>query len=317
MGRSLEVRSNIKVERIHELQASPQLNGGAHVSIDHLLVTAKCTGTLSLISKIKHRLTSESTILFLQNGLGVVDEVSATLFPEEPERPHYLHGTVSHGVLQEEPFKVHHTGKGKITVGLPPSASLSNFTGLSIETGNLPPSTLHLLQTFAHAPVLNAEAVSAIDFLQAQLEKVAVNAIINPLTAILECRNGDLRLFPTLDKLISRMIAEISMVLRSLPELEHVPKVAERFSEQKLERIVYSIMASTADNESSMLRDIKLASAATEIGYITGYIITRAKELGLDCSVNHSIMDVLQAKVSLTHQRKELHGPLSVQATQQ
>ncbi|KAL4952897.1 ketopantoate reductase [Aspergillus filifer] len=65
---------------------------------DHLIVTVIATQTVPVLRPLTARLKPSSTILFLQNGCGMLDEVSAHLFPDPPTRPHYLVGVISHGV---------------------------------------------------------------------------------------------------------------------------------------------------------------------------------------------------------------------------
>jgi 2-dehydropantoate 2-reductase len=57
--------------------------------------------------------------------------------------------------------------------------------------------------------------VSPSELLQAQLEKLAINAIINPLTVILDCLNGELFHSVATRMLIRALISEVSAVIRA------------------------------------------------------------------------------------------------------
>src|SRR5690606_69523 len=97
--------------------------------------------------------------------------------------------------------------------------------------------------------------------------KLVANAVINPLTAIFQVTNGTLLTNDYLFKLMRNLFHETVRVL----ELE----------EQKLWDYVVTICKQTAKNQSSMLRDIQ-AKRRTEIDAISGYIIERAKEQGIN-----------------------------------
>ncbi|KAJ6185162.1 2-dehydropantoate 2-reductase [Penicillium mononematosum] len=61
-------------------------------SITDLIVAVKATQTTSALQQLKHRLTPQSNILFVQNGCGMIDEVNDHLFPHPTERPNYMVG---------------------------------------------------------------------------------------------------------------------------------------------------------------------------------------------------------------------------------
>ncbi|KAJ1672687.1 2-dehydropantoate 2-reductase (Ketopantoate reductase) (KPA reductase) (KPR), partial [Spiromyces aspiralis] len=103
--------------------------------------------------------------------------------------------------------------------------------------------------------------------------KLAVNAVINPITAILGCRNGELINSSDGRALISDLSREISLVFRSgSPELVH-----RGFSHADVEMAVLDTCRATALNRSSMLQDI-VKGSRTEIDYISGYIAGLARK---------------------------------------
>ncbi len=66
--------------------------------IHNLIVTVKSHLTVPALKPVAHRLRPESTVLFIQNGLGAVDNVNEKLFPDPETRPAYMQGVISHGV---------------------------------------------------------------------------------------------------------------------------------------------------------------------------------------------------------------------------
>ena len=257
--------------------------------IHNLIVSVKAPETARAVKSIAHRLHRGSTILFLQNGIGMVEEVNEKVFPNEETRPNYVVGVISHGVYPRGPFTVVHAGLGTTAIGL-----LPRNPG-QLQSDGFTPSAGYLLRTLTRTPVLAAVSFAPTDLLQMQLEKLAVNAIINPLTVMFDCRNGELLHNGSISRVMRLLLAEISLVIRSLPELQHVPNVKMRFAPDRLEQQAVYVAARTAENLSSMQQDV-LAGKITEIDYITGYIVRRGEELGIKCVMNYMLMHMVKGK---------------------
>ncbi len=259
--------------------------------IHHLVVTVKAHHTVSALRPFAHRLSSKSTILFLQNGMGMIDEVNKEIFTNEDDRPHYMVGILSHGLYGRGPFDVVHAGDGTIALGL------------LIDGKDYPPSGRYLLRTMTRTPVFVAVGFTPTDLVQQQLDKLAINAVVNPLTAILDCFNGQLLDNFFMTRIIRLLVAEISVVFRSLPELKHVPNVNMRFDSARLESLVVRIAQLTGQNRSSMLQDVR-NGRQTEIDYINGYIVRRGEELGIHCITNYMLMQMVKAKDKMNEEKR-------------
>lgn len=254
--------------------------------IENLIIATKATTTLSALSALNHRLNSTSTILFTQNGMGTVDEVTAHIFPSISSRPTFLSCITSHGVFTQGPFNSVHAGFGSVSIGRthqvppPPPPNLSS-------------NAQNLIDRIVGAPLLNAREVAPRDLLLLQLEKLAVNAMINPLTAIFHCRNGELFDKGPIVALMRLLLAEVSQVIRSLPEIREDEETESRFSTRNLEGVVLDVADKTGKNTSSMLQDVR-AQKETEIEYINGYVVKRGRELGVDCEHNEKLVEMVK-----------------------
>ena len=267
--------------------------------IYNLIVTTKAPATALSLRKYAHRLTPKSTILFLQNGMGIIDEVNKIVFSEQKDRPQYMIGVNSHGLKKRAAnrFDVVHAGEGTIALGIMPQ--LLTPESEPIQTlADAPPSSRYLLRTMTRTPVFVAAGFTPTGLLQQQLDKLAANAIINPITAILGIRNGGVVANFYLKRVMRMLLAEISLVFRSLPELKNVPNVNTRFEAFRLESTVQSIAEITHNNNSSMLQDMR-ATQRTEIDYINGYIVKRGQELGVHCVMNYMLMHMVKGKCSI------------------
>ncbi|MCJ1235974.1 hypothetical protein MMC14_003950 [Varicellaria rhodocarpa] len=258
--------------------------------IRNLIVSAKAHSTVKALSTVASRLTRESTILFLQNGMGVLDEVNDQLFPDIETRPNYMIGVNTHGLNTQKPFVVTHAGIGTIAMGVSP-----RYPGSHTGIPSIAPSSLYLLRTLTRTPILGAVGFAPAELMQYQLEKLAINAIINPLTVMFDCTNGELLNNIHVTRVVRLLLAEISLVIRSLPELQNVPNLQQRFSTERLEAQVFGLAKNTADNRSSMLQDIDLGKQ-TEVEYINGYIVRRGEELGIKCLMNYTLAKMVRGR---------------------
>ena len=309
-GRAIEVYQHgvpekrdgfdVEMER-HSDQRAPSNTENTSI-IHNLIVSVKGHTTVAALSNIAHRLTSESTILFLQNGMGIVDEVNDKVFTCKTSRPRYMLGIVTHGLRLVAPFATSHHGVGAIALGLISDESVIPSSFAQRDGSRLPPSSRYLLRTLTRTPNLAAMGLAPLELLQLQFEKLAVNAVINPLTVILDCKNGELLSNFAVTRVMRLLLSEITVVIRSMPELQHVPNLNSRFSTAKLEYQIVSTAKKTSSNESSMLQDFK-SGKETEIDYINGYLIRRCEGLGIHCVMNYMLMQMVKGKHQIGEKR--------------
>lgn len=115
-----------------------------------------------------------------------------------------------------------------------------------------------------------------------QWRKLAVNAVINPLTALHRCRNGQLLQQPEYRQQMQQLAAEVDQVAgRKFP---HWPADTLARSVQVCEQ--------TANNRSSMLVDVE-AGRATEIAFINGALLAEAQQLGIALPAHQNLLTQL------------------------
>jgi 2-dehydropantoate 2-reductase len=273
---AISTSSNFDVELVG---GSQEL--GKEETIGNLIVATKTLNTVKALSSIKHRLTCNSTILFTQNGIGIMEEVTSALFPDPSSRPQYLASVTSHGVYTLGPFRSVHAGLANVTIGRAAPSGQAESRNSS--------KSQYLLDRIVNSPGLAAKEVDSKELKRLQLEKLVINAMINPLTVIFDCKNGELFNRPSILNLMRLLLAEATQVIQLLRGLE----TASQFSTQELEITVLDVADKTAKNTSSMLQD-RRAGRLTEIDYINGYIVKRGKELGVECKVNEKLIELVK-----------------------
>lgn len=263
--------------------------------IHQLVLSSSARNIVPALYGLADRLTRNSTILFMQNGLGIVDEVNEKVFPNEATRPSYIIGLVSHLVTKSlNNFSAVHRRMGTMALGRPLRSALQirpSKDGFRDRSQ----SSLYLMRTLTRSLDLAAVCFHPIDLFQMQLERLAVHAVVYPLTVLFDCQNEDLEHNSHTSRVITLLLAEISLVIRSLPELQGVPNVNMRFAPRRLYFLILAMIRSTAGETSSMLRSLR-TGRSTDIGYINGYIIQRGEEMGIKCVVNYALMQLVKGK---------------------
>jgi len=145
------------------------------------------------------------------------------------------------------------------------------------------PWTGELVGLFSRAGV---ECSESPDIEKALWEKLAMNCVANPLTALLGVRNREVA-GPELSALRRSVVAEVARLAAA--EGHPLP-------EDLAERIDESLQASR--NRSSMLQDIE-RGRPTEIEHLNGFVARRSAERGLSAPVNAALYALVRAKSTL------------------
>ena len=213
----------------------------------------------------KDKLHPDTAVLLLHNGMGGLEAVRAVL----PEHPLYL-ATTSHGALKLNTTEAKHTGFGRTMLGEAPD-----------NKGTDPVQKERLLEILSRclAPVTWHQ-----DIMEALWLKLAVNAVINPLTALHNIRNGELD-SPQFHGHICDICQEVSQVMA---------QAGYQHSAAVLKEQVKKVARQTARNYSSMHQDV-INGRPTEIEAINGFIIKQAQKKGIDVSINTFLYNKIKA----------------------
>ncbi len=244
-----------------ELRQTFEVNLSHHSdtqAIDYLIVPLKAYDVLAAITQLKSRITPNTLVILCHNGMGTIEPVRRLLGKQQP----ILFATTTHGAYKKAQYHVHHTGEGETNIGW-----------VSGHRPQLPAALMQLLP-----PVTLAKNIEAILW-----QKLAINCVINPITAIANCRNGELAK-AQFTALIQGLCQEIGEVAQS---------AGIELSSQALIESCYKVIAATAANYSSMNRDFA-AGRPSEIDFITGFLLQKAGEFGISTPLNQSLYDQLK-----------------------
>lgn len=154
-----------------------------------------------------------------------------------------------------------------------------------------------IIQALLRSPHLNAKFTSSFpEFEVAQMEKLVVNACINPLTAMMDCKNGELLRSNQTVSMMKKIVDECSQCFRQNSEvLAAVPEASAILSPERLFRQVVLVCQNTAQNSSSMREDIS-SGKMTEIDSINGYVVKLGLQSGIPTPVNTTLYNMISAR---------------------
>lgn len=280
--------------------------------IEHLVVTASCFNAVRVISNVRHRIDHRTTILLVQDGLGVVEELNKTFFPDPRSRPTYVLGHMTHSFGHEKGrvFSVSEAVRGRLFLtALPRGASYSRMRfHPPIERQ---PRATSLIKTLSTTAGLNAGGFSLEEFLLKKLPSMVFHSITDSLSVILDFSYDKLLDNDYRYILIGQLLDEIYNVIMSLPELPNASKIVDRMSKDKLRRDIVKKLRSKGYDESRMLHRIR-AGRMTDIDYLNGYFVKKGRELGIKCPTNEMVMNLVKAKLSARRKEMEAAIPFEI-----
>ncbi|ODV97944.1 hypothetical protein PACTADRAFT_47773 [Pachysolen tannophilus NRRL Y-2460] len=284
------------------LSSVPKNQFGKVDFIENLIVTTKSYQTLRGLEKFLPALNKNSKVLFIQNGLGVIDKLNETLFADPETRPQFYQGIISHGAFRQKKFAVKHVGLGDLKIAalprtIPTFNQQEEFVNSTESEQNLVPD---FIQDIIKTPILNAQYLDYEDLLVTQYEKLIINSCINPITAILDSFNGELLKIEEMYPIFSKIIQECIDVLTksNLNTIRNHQNFNILLNKERLINVVFKVAEKTSRNSSSMREDIRSLNE-TEIDYVNGYVVELGKKYNVYTPYNRLICDLVKAKLSL------------------
>lgn len=269
--------------------------------IECLIVCSKAHLVRKLVSFVKHRLSADSTILLMNPGLGVMENLNRHIFPDPKTRPHYIQGVQTHTIWRNDNFKASYAGVGSTI--LCPMTDIPQTPMIDADSDtHWAPTTKYLLRLLTLTPSLVATVDTPTGILQYQLERLAIACIIDPLTALTDGRNGELLYVFSATRVMRLLLFEISSVILALPELQGVPGIEHRFAPERLRRLALHVASRYPKKTSKMLEDLQ-RHRSMDIEFSNGWIVSRGEELGIKCVSNYMIQHLVYAK-HLIHSRR-------------
>ncbi|KAI9261512.1 ketopantoate reductase PanE/ApbA C terminal-domain-containing protein [Phascolomyces articulosus] len=244
-------------------------------NIETLVLATKATQAVEAVRSVRSYITPMSTLLLLQNGMGVADEILQSLWPVEEQRPSVVIGVNRHAVERLASFSIQHNSGWNDKAG-----------GLVL--GALPHSRQEqvapVLQALTEIPDMNAEAVDYSELQKRMMRKLVVNAAINPIAGLLDSTNGEMLGNSNAMNLSRNVCYEAAEILTEL-----------NTTGEELFQMIHGMLEISKSNRCSTVQDFK-AKRLTELEYINGYLGKLAKERNVNAPANQFLLDMIHAK---------------------
>ena len=244
--------------------------------IQKLLLVTKAAAAAEALLQVSPRLKAGAVVVLLCNGaLALHEQIN-----EMPAVRHsYLMlGLTTHGAWSKADFDIVHAGVGHTSFGKYQS---------SIPEA-LYQSTLQHLQSAGLGGTDDPRIERSLWL------KLAANAAINPITALLEKPNGFILETETQEQ-ITQVCREVAAVADAVWKEKGFESVCPSAVDMK--EFATETARQTANNRSSMLQDI-LAQRPTEIDYINGWVVQKADFFGIDVPENARLTSLVKQKES-------------------
>jgi 2-dehydropantoate 2-reductase len=231
---------------------------------DLVIVAVKAYQTETAARVLPTLTGAEGVALTLQNGLGNLEHLAASLGPER-----LLAGMGLLGATRAIDDRIIYAGRGMIYLGPPADSRVTAATVAGV------------VELFRGADL---ECQAREDIEAGLWEKLVINVGINPLTALLRVANGALLKLPQAWEVAVAAAREAQAVAAAL---------GFKLSGQAESR-VRQVCTDTAANRSSMLQDI-LAGRPTEIDALNAQVSSRGRTVGVPTPVNDLLTALVKA----------------------
>ncbi len=226
-------------------------NDQAIKAADIILFTVKSYQVKQAISDIYDLISPRAVIVLCHNGMGTVEELPKALINSHP----FITMLTTHGCLKVAALSITHTGLGQIDFGVAKQTP---------NPSKVAPNIISTLEQLLTPAIFHA------NISKKQWLKLAINCVINPLTALYDVENGAIN-NKEYQKISKEVLAEIVLVAKAQDITLELNELIDT---------VKTVAQLTSKNSSSMRCDIA-NNKNTEIDYINGYI----HRLGVKCNI--------------------------------
>ncbi|USB34488.1 2-dehydropantoate 2-reductase [Paenibacillus sp. YPG26] len=238
---------------------------------DWILVTTKQRHMDERLHRHLAVLRGEGTdIICFQNGVGHIERLSEALGGQ-----HILAALTTEGARKEGDCTVYRSGEGQTRLGL---TGIHEKAGLWLDKAE----NLAVSLTMAGFP-----AVLSNDIDKEIYRKLLINAAINPLTALLRIRNGELLASEERRALLIELIEE-TLDIYNHYGISYDADIKDQ---------VFAVCRSTAHNMSSMLKDV-LAGQVTEVNSINGQLVKMAHKKEIKVPAHERVWRLVSAMLA-------------------
>lgn len=257
----LRQRTALNIDFIQPQQTQHLRFSPATPPLTAVLVPVKSYAVVAAVSELLPSLKPDAQLVLSHNGMGTIEQILPMLAAKQG----LWFLTTTHGALRRDNTVIH-SGEGQSVLAPLNTAALTYQA--QIQDG----------MSKALGPLLSVN-----DIWPYLWQKLAINAVINPLTAINNCRNGELAL--------AYYQPQVSSIVKEVCQVSAATGFALPY--QATLKKVQQVISATAQNFSSMQQDV-LHKRRTEIDAINGYVVRQATRFDIAVPHNRALLQQVQ-----------------------
>jgi len=247
--------------------------------IQALLLPVKAYAVADALKTYLPNLANNAQIVLCHNGMGTIEQILPLLSAEQG----LWFASTTHGAYKSTPLRVVHSGQGKTILGAVNQVAKSMLASDLLASERSGAQSDEATISFAIAQMLGpCEVVD--DIMPFLWQKLAINLVINSLTAIHNVRNGALA-GGEYQAMIEKLVSEFITVAEQSGQI---------FTSKQLAQQIAQVIAATAENYSSMLQDVK-NGRQLEAAYISGYLLEQGVKHQLNLPTIRQINQTLNS----------------------
>ena len=287
-----------------------------NLKIDNLVIGTSSNAVHGSLKGILEWIGPHTTICLLDEGLGVMEHLNETHFPDPETRPTYVLGHMDqvigrHSLDPNEKFSLALKQPGRLSLTGVPRAASNPGDGPSVNTWAQVAGkarSQHLIRLLSSAPGLNAGALPMDKFLRRKIPPMVLACCADAISAALGMRFDMVARSSAAQALWNQLVFELVDIITSLPELQSSPEVLKYFSGKNF-RTELHFGLSRMDGSSPWIRlirdDLKLP-----MRYLNGYFHKRAVEVGVPNTTLGMIMAMVRARQQVRSEELKADLPL-------
>jgi len=243
----------------------------SHEPFKYLLIPVKAYAVSAALAQYLGKLADDAQIVLCHNGMGTIEQVLPMLKPSQG----LWFASTTHGAYKSSAHRLVHSGQGQTILGAVNDVA-KQFVQRQSDNQNL--VLLAMKQMLGPCELTE-------DIQPFLWQKLAINLVINSLTALHNVKNGVLAA-AGYQQITAALLDEFITVAQSSGQV---------FTKAILQAQIGQVIARTAENYSSMLQDVKYGRRS-EAEYISGFLLAQAKHYQLELP---TIQQLHQALIAL------------------
>ncbi|KAI1366702.1 hypothetical protein F5Y08DRAFT_300768 [Xylaria arbuscula] len=269
--------------------------------LDNIIINAASGAVLPSIGLLRSRIDRLTTICIIQPGLGYMEDIIDNFFPDPLDRPNFVLGHSTHLVSRyhDTSYSMKQHRPGTLFLHKVPkfnavehpalAGSLMEYEGLHLSQ--------HLTELLSSTETLSVVGLPQQRFLLRKLPRLIFQSLADTICVILGCRYNQIRANRNAMTMWDDLLEESIAIASQLPELSPVPHLVERLTAPSFRRKMQTTLLAQHANSSPWVAQVR-RGAGVPIDYFNGYLVRRAREMGMSAKYNTLAMSMVKARVS-------------------